>query len=164
MAELMNLDNLRAVLDELARDIAQGYKDELIRNGHYTTVGAEARKLLRSIKTHIEVGDRAYEIQMDLEHYWKYLEDGTRPHWPPPGPIANWIEMKPVIPRRDARGRIPSVKSLEYLIRRKISRVGTEATHDLQKTKDAIIPWYRKRIEEALGHDMENYILKAIKP
>lgn len=160
----MNLDNLRAVLDEMARDLAQGYKDELIRNGHYTTVGAEAGKLLRTIRTQVQVGDRAYEITMTLQDYWKYLEAGTRPHWPPPGPLARWIEMKPVVPRPDARGRIPTVKSLEYLIRRKISRVGTEGTHDLQKTKDGIIPWYRSRLEQALGRDIENYILKALQP
>lgn len=160
----MNLDNLQAVLEEMARDIAQGYKDELIRNGHYTTVGAEARKLLNSIRTQVQVGERAYEITMTLEDYWKYVEEGTRPHWPPPGPIGRWIEMKPVIPRPDSRGRIPTVRSLEYLIRRKISRVGTRGTHDLQKTKDAIIPWYKARIEQALGHDVENYIKKALQP
>lgn len=159
MAELMNLDNLRAVLEDMGRDIAQGYKDELIRNNHYTT----ARTLLDSVRTFVEVGDRAYELKMSLKDYWKYVEEGTRPHWPPPGPIARWIEIKPVIPRPDARGRIPTVKSLEYLIRRKISRVGTEGTHDLQKTKDAIIPWYRQRLEEALGRDLENYILKYIR-
>lgn len=159
----MNLDNLRQVLEEMARDIAQGYKDELVRNGHYTTLGPEAGKLLRSIRTQVVTGDQAYEITMTLEEYWKYLESGTRPHWPPPGPIARWIEIKPVIPRPDARGRIPSPKSLEYLIRRKIAREGTKGTSDLEKTKEAIIPFYRKRIEAALAHDMEDYLLKYVK-
>lgn len=158
MNELMDLPTLRETLETMARDVAEGYKDELERNGHYTTL----RTLINSVRTRVEAGDRYYEVTMTLEHYWKYLETGTRPHWPPPGPIARWIEIKPVIPRPDASGRIPSVKSLEYLIRRKIARVGTEGTHDLEKTKDAVITAYRDRIEAALRHDMYDYILKVL--
>ena len=158
MNELMDLPTLRETLETMAHDVAEGYKDELERNGHYTTL----RTLINSVRTRVEAGDRYYEVTMTLEDYWKYLETGTRPHWPPPGPIARWIEIKPVIPRPDASGRIPSVKSLEYLIRRKIARVGTEGTHDLEKTKDAVITAYRDRIEAALRHDMYDYILKVL--
>ena len=161
MPTLIDFPNLKATLDDLARDIAQAYKDELTEHGHFTTLGPEARKLLNSIRTQVVVGDTAYEVQMTLEHYWKYLEEGTRPHWPPPGPIGRWIEFKPVIPRPDASGRIPSPKSLEYLIRRKIARVGTEGTHDLQTAKDNILPWYRERLEAALGRDLYDYISKV---
>lgn len=159
--ELLNLSNLRSLLEEMARDVRDGYKEELERNGHYTTLGPDARKLLNSIRTQVVVRDTAYEVTMTLEHYWKYLETGTRPHWPPPGPIARWIEFKPVIPRPDASGRLPSPKSLEYLIRRKISRVGTEGTHDLEKTKDAVITAYRDKLEAALQRDLYDYILKV---
>ena len=158
MDELMNLAILEATLQDLARDVETGYKEELERNGHYTTL----RTLINSVHTYVKAGDRCYEIRMQLEDYWKYLETGTRPHWPPPGPIARWIEVKPVIPRPDASGRIPSVKSLEYLIRRKIAREGTKGTHDLEKTKDAVITAYRDRIEAAIRHDLYDYILKVL--
>lgn len=161
MPTLIDFPNLKAILDDLARDIAAGYKEALERDGHFTTLGPDARKLLNSIRTQVVVGDTAYEVQMTLEHYWKYLEDGTRPHWPPPGPIGRWIEFKPVIPRPDAQGRIPSPKSLEYLIRRKIARVGTEGTHNLETTKDAVITAYRDKLEAALGRDLYDYILKV---
>lgn len=172
--ELMNLDNLRAVLEEMARDIAQGYKDELERNGHYTTLGADARKLLNSIKTHVEVLDRAYEVQMDLEHYWKYVEEGVQgdrnadspyrnPGWKAYPHIARWITVKPILPRPGANGRIPTPKSLAYLLTRSVVEHGTRGTHDLRKTKEAVIPWYRQRIEQALGHDIEHYLLKALR-
>lgn len=152
----MNLSTLEEVLQTLAHDVEVGYKEELERNGHYTTL----RTLIDSVKTRVVVGDRYYEVRMSLKAYWKYLETGTRPHWPPPGPIARWIEVKPIIPRPDARGRIPSVKSLEYLIRRKIAREGTKGTHDLQITKDAVLTAYRDKIEAALRHDMYDYLIK----
>lgn len=164
MPTLIDFPNLQAILDDLARDIAVGYKEALERDGHFTTLGPDARKLLNSIRTQVVVGDTAYEVQMTLEHYWKYLEEGTRPHWPPPGPIGRWIEFKPVIPRPDARGRIPSPKSLEYLIRRKIARVGTEGTHNLETTKDAVITAYRDKLEAALGRDLYDYIIKTVRP
>ena len=68
------------------------------------------------------------------------------------------MEIKPVIPRPDANGRIPSPESLAYLIGRKIAREGTTGTHDLQKTKDAVIPVYIPKIEEALAADISQYI------
>ena len=126
----MNLATLEATLQDLARDVETGYKEELERNGHYTTL----RTLINSVHTYVKAGDRAYEIRMQLEDYWKYLETGTRPHWPPPGPIARWIEVKPVIPRPDASGRIPSVKSLEYLIRRMPERRPANNLHRSPRT------------------------------
>lgn len=155
----MNLTTLRATLEDLARDVETGYKEELERNGHYTTL----RTLIDSIRTEVIADDRGYEVVMHLQDYWKYLETGTRPHWPPPGPIARWIEIKPIIPRPDSRGRIPSPKSLEYLIRRKIAREGTTGTHDLQITKDAVITAYRDKLEAALQHDLYDYIIKTVR-
>lgn len=160
---LMNLTTLAATLQDLALDIAQGYKDELTAHGHYTTIGPEAHRLLDSIRTELKVGETYYEITMTLMDYWKYVENDTRPHWPPPGVIAKWIEIKPVLPRPGRNGRLPSPKSLEYLIRRKISQVGTKGTHDLEKTKDAVITAYRDRIEAAIQHDLYDYILKVLK-
>ena len=162
--ELMNLDGLRAILEDLARDVEVGYKEELERNDHYTTLGPDARKLINSVHTRVEVHDTVYEVKMDLEEYWKYLETGTRPHWPPLSAIQRWVEYKPVLPTPDASGRIPSPKSLAFLIARKISRVGTKGTHDLEKTKDAVITAYRDKLEAALSHDIYDYLVKVLPP
>lgn len=164
MAQLVNLDNLQKLLQEMAGDIRDGYKETLERNGRYTALGPEARKLIRSVQTRVVVGETAYEVVMDLEDYWKYVEDDTRPHWPPHDAILRWVTFKPVLPRPDSNGRLPSPESLTYLIRRKISRVGTKGTHDLEKTKDAVITAYRRELEQALAHDIEDYILKVANP
>lgn len=156
--ELMNLENLHKVLEDFAKDIRENYKDELINHDHVAS-----RKLLDSIKTNVVVGEQAYEVTMTLQDYWKYVEYDTKPHFPPPNALLKWIEVKPVIPRPDANGKIPTPKQLAYLIGRHISIFGTKGSHDLQITKDNILPWYKEKISAALGRDMENYIRKIVK-
>lgn len=156
--ELIQLNELLQVLMDLARDIEDNYKEQLAASGRYTTEYA----LIDSVRTQVRVGDSGYEVVMNLNDYWKYVENGTKPHFPPPDKILTWIQIKPIIPRPDALGRTPTENQLAYLIGRKIARKGTEGTHDLEKTKDAIIPFYRERIAQALGHDMENYIRKVL--
>lgn len=154
---LIDFDELQKVLADMAKDVRERYKDVLARNDHIASA-----ELVNSVKTQVEIGDAAYEVTMTLADYWKFVENDTRPHWPPPSAILKWIEVKPVIPRPDANGRIPTPKQLAFLISRKIAREGTEGTHDLEETKDNIIPWYKERIEKALGRDMEHYIRKII--
>ena len=51
---------------------------------------------------------------------------------------------------------------LGFLITRAIVENGTQGSHDLEKVKDGVIPWYKEKIAAALGHDMENYIRKLV--
>lgn len=158
MEQLLELTELHKVLQDFAADIRERYKDVLANNDHIAS-----HNLVDSIRTQVVVGDNYYEVTMTLADYWKYVENDTKPHFPPPDAILKWIQVKPVIPRPDANGRIPSQKSLAFLIGRKIAREGTEGTHDLAKTKDDILPWWREQISKALGHDMENYIRKLVR-
>ena len=156
--ELLDLTELQQVLQDFAEDIRDRYRDVLAKNDHIAS-----RRLVDSIKTQVEVGDNYYEVTMTLEDYWKYVEYDTKPHFPPPDAILKWIQIKPVIPRPDANGRIPTQKQLAFLIGRKIAREGTTGTHDLEQTKEDILPWWREQISKALGHDIENYIRKLVR-
>ena len=156
--ELIDLTELQQVLQDFAEDIRDRYRDVLAKNDHIAS-----RKLVDSIKTQVEVGDNYYEVTMTLEDYWKYVEYDTKPHFPPTDAILKWIQVKPVIPRPGADGRIPTPKQLAFLIGRKIAREGTTGTHDLEQTKEDILPWWREQISQALGHDMENYIRKLVR-
>ena len=165
MEQLIDFTELQQVLQDLANDIRDNYKEHLQFNDRYTEKGVPSgysQRLIDSVKTQVVMGDRAWEITMTLNDYWKYIEDDTKPHFPPPQKILEWVQIKPVIPRPDANGRIPSQKSLAFLIGRAINENGTTGTHDLEKTKDGIIPWYKQRIAAALGRDMEHYIRKII--
>lgn len=165
MEQLIELTELQRVLQDLANDIRDNYKEHLRFNDRYTARGVPSgysQTLIDSVKTQVEIGDRAWEVTMTLNDYWKYVEDDTKPHFPPVSKLLEWVTIKPVIPRPDARGRIPSPQTLAFLIGRAISEHGTTGTHDLEKVKDGVIPWYREKIAAALGHDMENYIRKIV--
>ena len=165
MEQLIEFTELQQVLQDLANDIRDNYKEHLQFNDRYTEKGVPSgysQRLIDSVKTQVVVGDRAFEVTMSLNDYWKYVEDDTKPHFPPMNKLLEWVQIKPVIPRPDANGRIPSQKSLAFLIGRAINEHGTTGSHDLEKTKDGVIPWYRQRIAAALGHDMEHYIRKIV--
>jgi hypothetical protein len=164
MDTLINFDNLRKVLEEFAEDFRETYRAQLVEHDRVTQYGKD--RLIDSVDentvdTMVQAGDQAWTVSIKLNDYWKYIESGTKPHWPPPSAILRWVQVKPVIPRPDAKGRIPSQKSLAFLIGRKISKEGTEGSHDFQDARTATIERFRERIAEAVGHDFENYIRKV---
>lgn len=164
--ELIDLTELQKVLQDLANDIRDNYKEHLQFNDRYTERGVPtgySQKLIDSVETQVVVGDNAYEVTMTLNDYWKYVEYDTKPHFPPLNKILEWVEIKPVIPRPLSSGKIPSPKQLTFLIGRAISEHGTKGSHDLETVKDGVIPWYKEKIAIALGHDMENYIRKLVR-
>ena len=105
--ELIDLTELQRVLQDFATDIRDRYKDVLANNDHIAS-----RKLVESVKTQVVVGDTYFEVTMTLEDYWKYVENDTKPHFPPPDAILRWIEVKPVIPRSARNAQIPKRKQL----------------------------------------------------
>ena len=163
--ELIDFTELQQVLQDLANDIRDNYKEHLQYNDRYTEKGIPSgysARLIDSVRTQLVVGDNAYEVTMTLNDYWKYVEDDTKPHFPPVSKIMEWVQIKPVLPRPLANGKLPSPKQLAFLIGRAISEHGTKGSHDLQQVKDGVIPFYRDKIAAALGHDMEHYIRKVV--
>ena len=163
--ETRDYPRLEAVLKEFADELGYNYADTIERNGH--NASRALSKAAADPGLHrIEVERDGYLVVFDLPSYWKYIEHGTRPHWPPHDAIRRWIDIKPVIPRPDKRGRIPSPESLTFLIRRKIAAVGTEGTGDLATSRDRTLPWWMDRIREAfaadLQEDLDEVLLKGI--
>ena len=162
--ELLNLDNLRAVLEEYGKAVAQQYIANLKRDGR-----PASGKLEKSITTHVEVEGQDFVVKMDLEDYWKYIEYGTAGRltgnpsrkFPPLSAIEKWIEVKPGLPKPST---IPEKKSLAFLIGRKIRDFGTQGRADLTEAKMEVTEQWRERIEAALQHDMYNYIRKVLAP
>ena len=79
MDELLNTENLRAVLEEYGVAVRNLYQDRLILHDRIAT-----GDLLNSVETRVEYNGTAYEVKMDLADYWRYVEMDTEPHWPPP--------------------------------------------------------------------------------
>lgn len=163
--QLIDFDNLRAVLEEFATEFRETYKAELVKHDRFTQYGED--RLIDSVdrntvQTMVHEGEREWSVTIDLKDYWKYVENDTAPHWPPPDAILRWVQIKPVVPRPDSRGRIPSQKSLAYLIGRKISRVGTEGSHDFATSKEAVYQRFRTRIQAAIAADVRAYVRKVL--
>ena len=156
MADLIELPELEEVLRDFADYFRNDYTQRLIANDRVASRG-----LLESVRTRVQVGSDAYDVVVTLKDYWKYVEDDTRPHWPPPDAILKWVEIKPTIPRPyTLNGKEISAKSLAYLVGRKISEKGTKGTHDLQRAKEDALAFFRQRLKAAVGHDVVNYIRK----
>ena len=158
MDGLLRLDNTERVLQEYAVEFRNMYQDNLIRSDRIAS-----GELLNNIRTQVRVNGTTYEVLLTLSDYWKYVEDDTRPHWPPRNAILQWVRIKPVIPRPDAYGRIPTPQSLAYLISRKIARFGTEGSHDLRKTQQVMNADIRQRLEEAFALDVSESFARFIR-
>lgn len=158
---LIEWPHVEAVLQSFAEALCNQYKQNLKENDRYTTLGTDTR-LIDSVTAFVEAGASAYEVKLTLNDYWKYVEEGTKPHWPPPKAILKWVQIKPVIPQ-PYNGRIPSEKSLAFLISRKIAREGTKGTHDLAQARASTIEAFRWQLAEALAEDAASMIFKFIK-
>ena len=167
MAELFELTETAQILQQMAEEVKRVYKEKLQESDRVAS-----GDLMRSVETEVRINNTTYSVVMDLRDYWEYVENDTKPHWPPQSAIDKWIFVKPVVPRPH-NNRVPSPESLSFLIRRRIAGKapdgnggfkpgGTKGTHDLEHTKEEVIPHYLERLKEALGHDAINYIRKVM--
>ena len=160
--ELLTFENTEAVLQQLADEFMLKYKKQLVRDGHFTYFGRD--RLVDTMTTKVTVDGHSFTASINLNKYWEYLEEGTGPargrskYWPRRDAIAQWVTVKPVIPRPDGNGRIPTPKQLTFLISRKIHDEGIKGTHGFSKTRDEVIPQYYQRITDALTKDISQYL------
>jgi len=156
MAELIELTELHQILEDYAKDAEEIYKYQISLGGKNAS-----RKLIDNVKSWVVVGENSYEVTLQLQDYWKYIESGRKAgKFPPVGAIMRWIEVKPIIPRPNDFGKIPTPKQLAFLIGRKIEREGIEPFPALKITKEELDKLYRAKISDALGKDVRNYISK----
>ena len=141
--------NLKKALEDYMDAVSRIYKGKLTADGHKAT-----GKLIGSVQASVKIGATQYIGELRLEDYWKYIEYGTKPHWPPPNAILKWIQAKPILPRA-INGITPSNNQLAYLIGRKISQTGTKAGGELGNTIDEVNATYRPIIEQAIEKDLQ---------
>ena len=115
--------------DNILRDFKEAYKQHIESSGHNAS-----GNLANSMTWDVEENGNHYIITLTLPEYARYVEEGTKPHWPPIDSIKKWIRIKPVMPRPLANGKLPTENQLAYLISRKISLKGTKPTHLLENT------------------------------
>ena len=141
------------VLERYGREFIEQYKSNLVASGR-----PASGKLVESLSYHVNLGTNVYAVDISLLDYWKYIESGTRPHWPPVSAIREWIKVKPVIPRPMANGKLPTESQLAFLIGRKISRVGTEGINDFERANQEIFSRMEMSIAEAVTEDLQRQV------
>lgn len=139
-------------LQNIVDEFMYAYASAIIDTNHSAT-----GNLALNQEKIIQYDGRFFSIYLSLEDYWKYLEYGTRPHFPPLEKIKEWIRIKPVTPLPQANGKLPTENQLAFLIGRKISRVGTPATHLLEDTQNTF------RLADKIQQEMIKIIGNRIK-
>lgn len=165
---LISFEKTRAVLADYAGEVVAAYREELDNRGKNAS-----GNLSRSIKWQIEYEGRAFEVSLTLPAYWANVEYGRPPcppskGWIPEERLLEWIKVKPVIPYPDKNGRIPSPRSLAFLINRAINdpnrrgtdppRPGIAPTPVMQSATERVNAKYKPLIEAAASEDLEHYI------
>lgn len=151
MDKLIDLPHVQAVMEEMAIAIRNEYQDNLIRNDRIAS-----GDLLNNIEYEITRGDFTYTIYVKMKDYWYYVENGRKAgRWPPIQNILDWVKIKPVLPRPNAKGKLPTPQQLAFLIARKIGEEGTQGTQDLRKATDTIWDTFEDRLYEAIDEDVD---------
>lgn len=148
----MNWDNLTKVLNEFGQLLVTEYKEALILNDKNASDG-----LYNSVKYILDNKTKGQlSINLELMDYWKYVENGRKAgKWPPISAIQRWIEIKPVLPRPMANGKLPTNEQLAFLIARKIGLEGIAPQPLLKQSLDNVMDVMMEFIEEAIVKDIQ---------
>lgn len=152
------------VLEEYAIRLRNLYQDKLIKGDKIAT-----GDLMNNVEYIIEKDSRSVSVSLQLEDYWKYVEEGRPPGYPPIDAIREWIRVKPIVPD-ERNGRIPDEKQLAFLIARSIAgespnqanlknpEGGIEGTHYLQESQEEVLTEFEDKLSEAVGKDVDRYM------
>lgn len=157
-------ENLIECLEYWGERIAAEYKDTLQREG----INA-SHKLSDSVKClPVDVNGNIYEVSLQLEEYWKAIEDGRAPtknsgNGELRRAILEWIRVKPVIPRPMENGKLPTEEQLAFLISRKIHREGYKGRQPLQRTIDELRDDILADIKEAVEKDLSEEVIVMLR-
>ena len=119
--------------------------------------------LSQSINQKISTKPNGYNLVIEMESYWEYVENGRKPtSGGGDGQlyknIYQWIQNKKSLQSKIAQSpdRIAATKSLAYVITRKIHAQGTKA-------QPFVVPSLSKVTTQELGRRIGQYIADSLK-
>lgn len=149
----MEWKNLKEALDAYGQVLEDEYREQIADKDAFAS-----GRLFDSVKHIVQVNDTAIELSLELEDYWKWVEEGRAPgKFPPLDKIEEWIRVKPVAPYPDSKGKVPSNEQLAFLIGRKIAQEGTEGKHLLEDAMESTRDWM-ELIEEGIDKDVREQL------
>lgn len=165
---LSEWNELRKVLVQMQQWEAERYKEHLkdsdrVATGQlYNSIKAVPSNIVFTTTNETDT----FEIYLQMEDYWKYVEADTKPHWPPVDKILQWVKVKrsSLLQRFKGNGkRLPTDNQLAYLVGRKISKFGTTGKPDLQMTINEANKYWVNKIGEAIAKDVNDMAVEIIK-
>lgn len=142
-----NFSNLEVALQQYGEQLISLYRQRLSRYN----VDASGT-LGNTLNFIISNEEGTFELTLNIQDYWIYVEEGRRPgKFPPINNIKQWIRIKPVLPRGFA-GKLPTTEQLAYLIGRKIADKGTRGRYIYKDTIEELGSF--EAFEEAITKDL----------
>lgn len=143
------VDIVESILTDVGIDVLSEYRRQLME------VGVDPDGQLSSTASfRIDTRGGSYELILELQDYWKYVERGRRSgKFPPPEAIHQWIRLRRIVPR-EVNGITPTDRQLGYLIGRKISREGIRARRPLGRAYDAIMDREMDMLYEVMRNEI----------
>lgn len=146
----MNFTNLLKVLDEISIDIFNEYKKELGDSN-----------IAKSLMIETNLNGTRYEITLNLEYYWIYIENGRKPGKQPPiNKLVDWVKR-----HNFKTGSKPkTTEQIAYAIARHIAANGLKAKNTLEKSTANVNAKsnIEDKIAEAFALDIEEELNKQI--
>lgn len=150
--------HLLAVLDRYAEYFIQAARRNLGQNGSYAS-----GLLGDSMKPIVTINGDSFKVEIELQSYWDYVENGRRPgKFPPVNRIREWIAVKPVRPYPDSRGKLPTVDQLAFLIGRKIATKGIAPKPFFNPAKEETERYFAEALALAIDEDVSSFIEKHV--
>ena len=145
--------NLTQALYEYGEQVRDMYKKKLLDADAKASV-----KLINSVKAFVAYKGIEFEVFLELEDYWKYVEQGIQPAGKYKNPgwkaypfILKWIQVKPVLPTPDKKtGKLPTEKQLAFLITNKIVNKGIDRRPLLADSIEAVNRYYMKELVRSI--------------
>ena len=145
--------HLEEVLRQYGERLVALYRENMERSGR-----PASGDLAQSLHTEVVAGDTTIGVDLSLLEYWKYIEHGTSPHWAPIEPLRRWVEVKRMLPRPMANGKLPTPNQLAHMVQWKIAREGTEGKDDLSRALQQTWDEFGQAVADAVTLDISHEI------
>lgn len=99
------------------------------------SIGSETRRVLAGLELSVYAASR----------HAAFVHNGTRPHWAPPMALAPWVRKKLGVTEPKM------VRRVDYLVRRKIARVGTAPKPFLRDPAERLYAAFPARLGKVVG-------------
>lgn len=161
MSNILTTDwaNTIRVMEEYGERVKEQYRANLEMNRHNAT-----GNLSNNIEVVIINEPDRLEVALNLEHYWKWVENGRAAgKMPPVKAIEDWIVAKKIVPQVNDVGKVPTIQQLSWAIAKTIEKKGYQPVgHPFQNAVDSLIQEFEAALNNAIMMDLDVDINKAI--